>query len=263
MNWLQQIVENKRWEIAQRKQSLSPGSVRMRGERAEPPPQFEHALRSSPMGLIAEVKRRSPSAGVIREPFDAAEIALAYEKAGAQALSVLMDEKFFGGGEKDFRAVRRAVKRPLLYKEFVIDEWQIWHARMIGASAVLLIAALLNDSTLKRFLATCRESRMEALVEVHDDVEAKRAVDAGAKMIGVNNRDLRTFHTSLDVTDKIARIVPRSTLLVSESGIKSPDDVQRVSFAGAGAVLVGESLLRQADLDAAVKYLMSRLWKPA
>ena len=263
MNWLQQIVENKRFEIAQRKQSLSPGAVRMRGERAEPGQPFERALRSAPMGLIAEVKRRSPSAGVIREPFDPAEIAQAYAKAGAQALSVLMDEKFFGGGEKDFRAVHRAVKLPLLYKEFVIDEWQIWHARVMCASAVLLIAAILSDHALKRLLNACREARIEALVEVHGVEEAKRVVDAGAKLVGVNNRDLRTFHTSLDVTDKVAQVVPKSVFLVSESGIKTAEDVLRVHFAGAGAVLVGESLLRQMDLDAAVKSLMSSTWKSA
>lgn len=262
MNWLQQILENKRFEIAQRKQSLSPGTMRMKGERAEPAPPFEQALRAAPVGLIAEVKRRSPSAGVIREGFDPEEIVTAYQTAGAQAISVLMDEKYFGGGEREMRAVRKACRLPLLYKEFVIDEWQIWHARFMGASAVLLIVAAVDDATLKRFLAMCREARMEALVEVHDDTETRRAVDAGAKMIGVNNRDLKTFVTSLEVTEKVARRVPRSTLLVSESGIKTPDDVMRVRNAGAGAVLVGESLLRQADLTGAVRFLMGSVWAP-
>ena len=262
MNWLQQILENKRFEIAQRKQSISPGTMRMKGERAEPPVLFEQALRVAPVGLIAEVKRRSPSAGTIRDPFDPVEIVTAYESAGAHAVSVLMDEKYFGGGERDFRAVRKATKLPLLYKEFVIDEWQIWHARHMGASAVLLIVAALDDATLKKFLAVCREARLETLVEVHDEQEAKRAVDAGAKIIGVNNRNLKTFVTSLEVTEKVARRVPRSTFLVSESGLKTPDDIMRVRNAGAGAVLVGESLLRQADLAGAVRTLMSSVWAP-
>lgn len=263
MNWLEQILENKRFEISQRKQSVSLGAMRMKGERGGPVPLFEHSLRAAPVGLIAEVKRRSPSAGVIRENFDPAEIATTYETAGAQALSVLMDEKFFGGGEKDFRTVRNTVKIPLLYKEFVIDEWQIWHARFLGASALLLIVAALTDAQLKKFLAACREARIEALVEVHDVAEAKRALDAGAKLIGVNNRNLKTFVTSLDVTEKVAGIVPRTTFLVSESGIRTADDVMRVRNAGAGAVLVGESLLRQADIAAAVRELMSSTWATA
>lgn len=262
MNWLQQILENKRFEIAQRKQSVSLGTMRMKAERGELVPPFEQSMRAVPIGLIAEVKRRSPSAGVIREPFDPLEIVAAYESAGAQAISVLMDEKFFGGSEKDLRGIRKATRLPLLYKEFVVDEWQIWHARFLGASALLLIVAALDDATLKRYLKMCREARIEALVEVHEAAEAKRAVDAGAKMIGVNNRDLKTFHTSLEVTEKVARLIPRSLLLVSESGIKTPDDVMRVRNAGAGAVLVGESLLRQSDLAESVRFLMSSVWAP-
>ena len=263
MNWLQDILENKRAEIAQRKQSISPGTLRMKAERGDLVPPFEQALRSAPMGLIAEVKRKSPSAGVIRDPFDPVEIVTAYEAAGANAISVLMDERYFGGGEKDMRAIRNVSKLPLLYKEFVIDEWQIWHARFLGASAVLFIVAALDDATLKKFLKTCRDARMDSLVEVHDETEAKRAVALGAKIIGVNNRDLKTFTTSLEVTERVARIVPKSALLVSESGIKTPEDVTRVRQAGARAVLVGESLLRQADLAEAVRSLMSSVWAPA
>ena len=263
MNWLQQILENKRFEVAQRKQSLSPGAVRMRAEQTETPPSFAKSLRDKPVGLIAEVKRRSPSAGVIRGEFDPEEIAKAYAEAGAQAISVLMDEKFFGGGDRDLRTVKRAVTVPLLYKEFVIDEWQIWHGRSLGASAVLLIVAALDDATLKRFLNVCREAKLDALVEAHDVTEAKRAVDAGASIIGVNNRDLKTFVTNLEITEKVARVVPRSALLVSESGIRTPADVVRVRKAGAGAVLVGESLLRQTDLREAIRYLMSGVWASA
>lgn len=263
MNWLQKILENKRFEIAQRKQSLSLGAMRMKAEGGPRVPPFEQALRAVPVGLIAEVKRRSPSAGVIRDQFDPVDIVAAYEAAGANAISVLMDEKYFGGGEKDLRAIRKATHLPLLYKEFVIDEWQIWHARFLGASALLLIVAALDDARLAKFLAVCREARIEALVEAHDEDEAMRAVAAGAKIVGVNNRDLKSFKTTLEVTERVARHVPRSVLLVSESGIKTPDDVLRVRHAGAGAVLVGESLLRQQDLTAAVRFLMSSVWAPA
>jgi len=263
MNWLDQILENKRFEIAQRKQSVSLGAIRMKAGAGALVPPFERALRSVPVGLIAEVKRRSPSAGVIREEFDPVTIVGAYESAGANAVSVLMDEKYFGGGEKDLRAIRNATQLPLLYKEFVIDEWQIWHARALGASAVLLIVAALDDAKLKKFIGVCREARIEALVEVHDEEEAKRAVAAGSKIIGVNNRDLKTFKTSLEITERVSRHIPRSVLLVSESGIKVPDDVIRVRNAGAGAILVGESLLRQQNLSEAVRFLMSSVWASA
>ena len=260
MNLLSKILSDKAREVAVHKQLLPLRLVRAAAEQAPKPRSFVRALRAPPMGLIAEVKRRSPSVGVIRTPFDPAAIARAYEAGGAQALSVLMDKKYFGGGAADFAAVRAVVKLPLLYKEFVVDPWQVWHARSLGASAVLLIVAALERRKLKSLMQLIADLQMEPLVEVHDAREVAVAVDVGARCLGVNNRDLRTFQTSLQTTVDLASQAPRGTLLVSESGIRTADDVVTVKAAGARAVLVGEHLLRQSDLRRAVKHLMGRAW---
>jgi indole-3-glycerol phosphate synthase len=235
-------------------------AIRAKALHARVQPSLIDALRASPMGLIAEVKHKSPSAGVIRKPFEPAAIARAYVGAGAHGISVLMDEVFFGGGQDHFLAVRKAVPAPLLYKEFVVDEWQVWHAATLGASAVLLIAAALGAEEMRRLMDTCRDARVEPLVEVHDDEEMKRVVDMGAPCIGINNRDLRTFKVSLDTTFRLRELAPKSTLVVSESGIKSCNDIARLKAAGVGAVLVGEQLLRQPDPGHAVRELMGSAW---
>lgn len=260
MNYLSKILADKARELADRKRQVPLRAVRAAAEQVARPPSFVRALRSRPMGLIAEVKRRSPSAGVIRTPFHPATIARAYEAGGAQALSVLMDEKYFGGGAGDFVEVRAAVKLPLLYKEFVLDPWQVWHARSLGASAVLLIVAALDRRSLGRLLKLIADLHMEPLVEVHDAKEFDVAVDAGARCIGVNNRDLRTFKTSLETSYTLAARAPRGALLISESGVRSAEDVLRLKQAGAEAVLVGEHLLRQRSLRRAVQNLMGRAW---
>lgn len=222
-----------------------------------PIPDFITALKSAPIGLIAEVKRRSPSAGPIREPFDPADIARTYEAAGAQAVSCLMDVKYFGGGEEQWAAVRAATKLPMLYKEFVIDPRQIFHAEALGASAVLLIVAALSDAELASFIQLVTSCGMTPLVEVHTDEEMKRAVGTGAKCIGMNNRNLKTFETKLETTLALKELAPRGCTLISESGIRTAEDIKLLQNAGISAVLVGESLLRQADLSAAVKNLMN------
>ncbi len=260
MNLLDEINANKRVELVDRKAAKPLATLCGQALRTPPPPDFVASLRSVPIGLIAEVKRRSPSAGPIREPFDPSAIAKAYEQGGAQAISTLMDEKYFGGGESDFRTVRAAVKIPLLYKEFVVDPWQLWHARSIGASAALLIVACLDQGELLSLMAVCREAGLAALVEVHDEEETHRAVDAGAEIIGVNNRNLKTFKVSLETTHRLSALVPPGTLLVGESGIYTAEDVVRLKQAGAQAVLVGESLLRQGDVVAAVRALMGKAW---
>ena len=219
-------------------------------------PDFIAALKSTPIGLIAEVKRRSPSAGVIRDPFEPAEIARAYEAAGAQAVSCLMDSEFFGGGETQWNEVRGATTLPMLYKEFVIDARQIFHAEALGASAVLLIVAALADAELKTFITLVETCGMTALVEVHTDEEMKRAVDAGAKCIGINNRNLKTFETTLQTTFDLRELAPADCTLISESGIRTAADIQQLRAAGITAVLVGETLLRQPDLSFAIKNLM-------
>lgn len=269
MNILDEIIANKRREIEQ------PGYFRTLeavvvalphvgtactecdGRPArQAAPDFLSALNSAPIGLIAEVKRKSPSAGAIREPFDPAAIACAYEASGAQAISCLMDSKYFGGGEAQWHAVRAATKLPMLYKEFVIDPRQIFHAEALGASAVLLIAAVLNDAELGSFIQLIEASGMTPLVEVHTAEEMRRVVSTGASCIGINNRNLKTFETRIETTLELRELVPDGCTLISESGIRTAEDIRRLKAAGIAAVLVGESLLRQADLQAAVQALI-------
>lgn len=261
MNVLSEILTNKRAEVAARKVDR-PLADLMGASEAVIRPDFVAALRSRPLSLIAEVKHKSPSAGVIRSPFDPAAIARDYAVAGAQALSVLIDERYFGGGESALKAVRGAVDLPLLYKEFVIDEWQVWHAAACGASAILLIVAALDQDELGRLLDVCDTAQVEPLVEVHDEFEADIAVASGARCIGVNNRNLNTLKTSLETTHRLRERIPHDRLLVGESGIRTADDVLRLKAAGAQAVLVGEHLLKQPDLIKAVRDLMSPAWKP-
>lgn len=271
MNILDEIIANKRREIETPSyfQALETvvenlphvGTARTAcdGKPArEAAPDFIAALKSAPVGLIAEVKRKSPSAGPIREPFNPAEIARAYEASGAQAISCLMDAKYFGGGEEQWHAVRAATKLPMLYKEFVIDPRQIFHAEALGAAAVLLIVAALDDAELKKYIRLTEASGMTPLVEVHTEEEMKRAVTAGADCIGINNRNLKNFETKLETTLQLRKLAPKDCTLISESGIRTADDVKMLRDAGISAILVGESLLRQADIGAAVRALMKK-----
>lgn len=261
MSILDRIVARKREDLSAWTRERPLERMRADAERARRRPSFAAALRAAPvLGLIAEVKRRSPSAGAIREPFDPAGIAAAYERAGARAVSVLVDEPFFGGGEADFRAVREAIGLPMLYKEFVIDPWQVWHARELGASGVLLIAGVLDADGLRVMVAEVETAGLDALVEVHDEDQLFMAVAAGATCIGVNNRDLSTFAVSLETSERLAGLAPEGATLVSESGIRGGEDVVRLRAAGYHAVLVGETLLRRADVEAGVRALMEPVW---
>ena len=255
MNLLEQICADKRLEIGVRRTVRSLEALR--DLPAAPPSPFAAALRAAPMGLIAEVKHRSPSAGVIRAPFVPADIARSYQAAGAHALSVLVDGKYFGGGEEPFREVRAAVPLPLLYKEFVVDPWQAWHARALGASAVLLIVSALDDAELESLAAEVRAAGLEVLVEVHDAPEMRRAAALGFELIGINNRNLKTFVTTLDTTAELAPLAPAGCTLVSESGIRDAADVRRARACGAHAVLVGEHLLRKPDVEAATRAMLA------
>lgn len=269
MNILDEIIANKRREIetpgyfqtlekvVENLPHVGKSCTECDGQPARrPAPDFIAALKSAPIGLIAEVKRQSPSAGPIRTPFDPAAVVRAYETAGAQAVSCLMDSKYFGGGEEQWAAVRAATKLPMLYKEFVVDSRQIFHAEALDASAVLLIVAALDDSELKKFIRLIEASGMTALVEVHTEEEIKRAVAAGASCIGINNRNLKTFETKLETTMKLRALAPKGCTLISESGIRTAADVKMLRDAGIAAILVGESLLRQPDLETAVRTLM-------
>ena len=251
---LDRIVEEKRAEVARLPgRPLAAGDLREALRHRDEARDFVAALRAPRAGdiaLIAEVKKASPSAGVICPDFDPVRIAREYEAAGASCLSVLTDEKFFQGSLEDLRRVRAAVKLPLLRKDFIIDERQILEAIEWGADAILLIVAILDDTRLRNFHALATEAGLAALVEVHDESELERALAADAELIGVNNRDLQTFKVDLATTERLAAKLHSSTgtgrspLLVAESGIHTRADVERLARGGARAILVGESLMK-------------------
>jgi indole-3-glycerol phosphate synthase len=223
---------------------------------SEPPHDGCYGSEKSPIALIAEVKKASPSAGLICPDFDPVRIAKEYEAAGASCLSVLTDEQFFQGSLEYLRQIRQAVKLPLLRKDFIIDERQILEAVEWGADAILLIVAILDDERLKQFHSLAVEAGLAALVEVHDEAELERAMAVGAQLIGVNNRDLKTFKVDLATTEKLAGKLfssparRGSPLLVAESGIHTRADVERLVKCGANAILVGESLMRGGNIQA-------------
>jgi indole-3-glycerol phosphate synthase len=227
-------------------------SLPLPGARAS----FAEAIRAPGMSLIAEVKRASPSKGPIRPGLDAGLLAREYEVAGARAISVLTEQDHFGGSMDDLRAAVDATELPVLRKDFILDQYQIHEARMWGASAVLLIAALLSDEKLRRLAGLAADLGLDVLLEVHDRMEMARALVLDGVVIGVNNRDLRTFAVSLDTTVELAALVPPERLLVGESGIRTRADIERLAACGVDGVLVGESLLRSRDVETAVGELM-------
>jgi indole-3-glycerol phosphate synthase len=232
------------------------GELRDRAKGAPPPRSFQAALsRSDTVALIAEVKRRSPGAGEIRPGLDPVALAKEYEEAGASALSILTDRDYFGGTLVDLFAARERVSIPLLRKDFTLAPEQVWEARGGGADAILLIARILEDGPLQELRLLAEELGMTALVEVHDAQEMDRALASGAKVIGVNNRDLRTFTTRLETTLDLLAPVPDSVVLVSESGIRSQTDVAGLGAAGIDAILVGEALLKETEPGAKVREL--------
>jgi indole-3-glycerol phosphate synthase len=218
---------------------------------------FKKSLIHRSPAVIAEIKKASPSAGVIRKDFDAVAIAREYEHSGAAALSVLTEVQHFQGGLEILARLRWDSKLPLLRKDFIIDPYQVLEARHAGADAVLLIAALLETDTLRSLRIESERLGMEALVEVHNETELKKALDSGAALIGVNNRDLRTFEVSLEVSLALAPMLPKEVLAVAESGIRTADDIKRLSEAGYRAFLVGESLMRAASPGEALSRLLS------
>jgi indole-3-glycerol phosphate synthase len=248
---LDKILARKVDEVA----ALRREAGRLRSEAAaQPAPRgFTAALHRETVALIAEVKKASPSKGVLVEDFEPVSIARTYAANGAAAISVLVDETFFQGHVGYLRAVRLAVTVPLLFKEFVLDSVQVVQARAAGADAVLLIAAALDDGQLRALKAEIDGQGMDALIEVHDEAEMERALRLGASLIGVNNRDLRTFREDMTTTERLARLVGPDVTLVAESAIRSPDDVARMGRAGAHAVLVGEALIKAEDRAAAVR----------
>jgi len=257
MTILDEILARKEVEVAEARERVSPAAIARAADAAPAPRGFRAALaNASGPAIIAEIKRRSPSKGEIRSDFDPVACARAYAAGGASALSVLTDEHFFGGDITHLEAARAAVGLPAVRKDFVIDRYQIDEARAHGADAVLLIVAALDQNALGDLLAHARGRDLDVLVEVHDESQLRLALDAGADLVGLNNRDLRTFETDLAITERLAPLVPASVLLVAESGIRGPGDVGRLARAGAQAFLVGESLMREQDLEAALRRLL-------
>lgn len=263
-NILDEIVAWKCQEIDAAKRRMPLDELEAQALEAPPVRDFRAAIEGpGPIRLIAEVKKASPSAGVLRENFDPITIARTYEAHGAACLSVLTDAKFFQGHLTYLARIRAAVAIPLLRKDFVIDEYQIVEARMAGADAVLLIAEILSDEQLSAFLKCAKRLNMAALVEFHDEANLDRVLASGADLIGVNNRDLTRFVTDLDLTLRLRERIPRDCVLVSESGIRSREDVERLENAGIQAILVGETLMRAEDLGQAVEDLLGLRETPA
>ena len=254
---LDDIIAYKKQELAQTKLSAPFAEVRSKAADAGPVRGFEKTLSDGKgIRLIAEVKKASPSKGVIREDFDPRDIARTYAKSGASCLSVLTEKKYFQGKLEYLNEIRSSVELPLLRKDFIVDAYQIFEARAAGADAILLIAACLERPQIEDFLGIARELDLDVLVESHTYRELNTALLAGATLVGINNRDLGTFTVSLRTTLDLLKDIPDDRTVVSESGIKTRDDVAMLQKAGVDAVLVGESLMREKDIGKKVKELL-------
>lgn len=259
MGVLDDIIAHKRSELSRQRTRRSVGALQAACRGLPPTRDFEAALRprgARRVSLIAEVKRASPSQGMLKADLDPVSQARAYLGAGAAAVSVLTDEKYFRGSLDDLVAVRAAVEGPVLRKEFIVEEYQLWESRAAGADAVLLIVAALDQEALSDLAQAARGIGLAALVEVHTAEELERALALGARTIGVNNRDLQTLKTSLAPSLSLLPLIPRGPVAVSESGIMTGADVEQVVAAGAHAVLVGEGLVRATDVRAKVRELL-------
>lgn len=246
-NILDRIVEARRESIAHRKRVLPDVALKIAVQKVDPPRDFPGALSRDGYNIIAEMKKASPSRGVIRAEYAPEALAPSLEAAGAAALSVLTEEDFFSGSLADLKAVRKVTQIPILRKDFIIDPWQVWEARAAGADSFLLITAILADELLRELLELGRSLKMEPLVEVHSRAELDRAVAAGARIIGVNNRDLRNFEVRLETSLDLIDAIPEDCIAVSESGLRTHDDLARLRSAGFDAFLIGEHLMKQAD----------------
>jgi indole-3-glycerol phosphate synthase len=260
------IAAYKRQDVAERKAATPQAAIEARAALASPPRRFRAALErhveeTGHPALIGEIKKASPSKGLIRADFDPPALARAYERGGATCLSVLTDGPSFQGDDAFLAAARDAVALPCLRKDFLVDPWQVAESRALGADCILIILAMVDDPLAADLLAEAERFGMDALIETHDEAEMMRACklveDRDQALVGINNRSLRTFEVGLETTERLTLLSPVHALLVAESGIFTPDDVQRVSDAHAQAVLVGESLMRQVDVEAATRALMA------
>ncbi len=257
---LARICADKRAELVQLKEETDLDEVKRRAKEASKPRGFGRALMDASAagrtGLITEIKKASPSGGLIREDFEAGVLAKAYFQGGAVCLSVLTEPHYFSGTPEDLKTARAAVKLPVLRKDFMLDPWQIYESRAMGADCILLIMAALEDSMARDLEALARGLDMDVLVEVHDEAELERALGLQTPLLGINNRNLKTLVTSLETTERLAQLCPPDRFLISESGIRTHEDIERLKGLCVQGFLVGESLMRQADVTGAVRELL-------
>ena len=261
-NVLKKICEEKRSYLTNKRRERSFSAVVADARLADPPRGFAAALRASldsgKYGLIAEIKKASPSKGLIRDDFNPPSLALAYAAGGASCLSVLTDIPYFQGDDKHLVAARAAIDLPVLRKDFMLDAYQIAESRSLGADCILLIMAALEDTLANEMAESALEWGMDVLVEVHDKNELERALRLPTKLIGVNNRNLKTLEVDISMTEVLADMVPEDRILISESGLSTPADLSRMASSGANCFLVGESLMRQTDVENATRLLLAR-----
>ena len=261
MNILEEIAERTRIRVAEDKKRAPLADVRRAAEeaaKARAPRAFENALRGGDVSFICEVKRASPSKGLIAEDFPYLDIARGYEAAGAAAISCLTEPFWFRGSDEYLREIAREARIPVLRKDFTVDEYMIYSASALGASAVLLIVSLTDGAALRDYIALAHELNLSALVEVHDEAETELALGAGARVVGVNNRDLKTFKVDMNVSLRLRQLVARESLCAKERGVKAPGDKKTVRPCGGAAVRAGERLMRAADKRAALDELRGR-----
>ncbi|MGD0339314.1 MAG: indole-3-glycerol phosphate synthase TrpC [Bacteroidota bacterium] len=254
--FLENIVANKKVEIEHSKAQISLEQIRLRAEKSERPRDFRGALLKNDIACIAEIKKASPSRGVLINDFHPQTIAFDYTTGGASAISVLTERQYFQGYSEAIREVKNASILPVLRKDFVIDEYQIFESRALGADAILLIVNILDSASIGQFLRQANDLEMQCLVEVHTKNEISRAVDAGAEIIGINNRDLHSFNVNLDTSFRLRESVPDGRICVSESGIQNHEQVLQLFQAGFQAILVGEQLMTASDRTAALRSLL-------
>ena len=260
-NILDKIADYKRQEVSAAKKERPLKTLMGDARHASPPRGFRAALDATKAakrpGLIAEIKKASPSKGVIRTDFDPETLARDYERGGATCLSVLTDTPSFQGAPDDLVVARQATHLPVLRKDFMLDPYQIVQSRALGADCILIIVAMLDDAMIAKLLSAAREWGMDALVEVHDEAELTRALHIDAQLIGVNNRDLKTFVTDIGTTIRLRPLIPADRHVVAESGLSTPEDLMKLSAAGVSSYLIGESLMRAENLEAATHALLS------
>jgi len=255
-NLLKKIIEAKREEVEMYKKLFPLAFVIEQIGKIQPAADFKKAISKNRMSLIAEIKRASPSKGEIAENFNPEKTALEYKKAGVDAVSVLTERNYFKGANEYIKLVKNVIDVPVLRKDFLIDEYQLYGSKLYGADAVLLICSILPPATLKQFVAVARKLKMYCLVEVHSKEEVEAALKSGAEIIGINNRDLKTFEVDLKTTAEVIKYIPKNKIVVSESGIKTREDILYLENLGVNAVLIGETLMRSKNIPKKIKELI-------